>query len=37
MESTPQTALAQDLQHGRALSISRLFTTRGKHPFDAIE
>jgi ribonucleoside-diphosphate reductase alpha chain len=37
MESSPQTALAQDLQHGRALSISRLFTTRGKHPFDAID
>jgi adenosylcobalamin-dependent ribonucleoside-diphosphate reductase len=37
MESTPQTALAQDLQHGRALSISRFFTTRGKHPFDAVE
>jgi ribonucleoside-diphosphate reductase alpha chain len=37
MESSPQTALAQDLQHGRALSISRLFTTRGKHPFDAVD
>jgi ribonucleoside-diphosphate reductase alpha chain len=37
MESTPQTALAQDLRHGKALSINRRFTTRGTHPFEQVE
>ena len=37
MESTPQTAPAQDVQPGKALSIHRYFTTPGVHPFDAVE
>ncbi len=37
MESTSQTAPAQDVQPGQALSIHRYFTTSGAHPFDAIE
>jgi ribonucleoside-diphosphate reductase alpha chain len=37
MENNPQTALAQDLTAGKALSIRRFFTTAGVHPFDAIE
>src|SRR5438874_2957939 len=37
MESTPQTAPAQDLGAGRGLSIGRYFTTAGIHPFDTVE
>ena len=37
MESTPQTALMDDVQPGQALSISRYFTTPGVHPFDTVE
>jgi ribonucleoside-diphosphate reductase alpha chain len=37
MEGAPQTALAQDVQAGRALPINRFFTTAGVHPFDAVE
>jgi ribonucleoside-diphosphate reductase alpha chain len=37
MKSTPQTAPAQDVQPGTALSIRRYLTTPGVHPFDAIE
>ncbi len=37
MDPTPQTALAQDVQPGQALSISRYFTTPGIHPFDTVE
>lgn len=37
MESTPQTALMDDVQPGQALSISRYFTTAGVHPFDTVE
>src|SRR5436190_14154738 len=37
MESTPQTAPAQDLGAGSGLSIGRYFTTRGSHPFDTVE
>jgi len=37
MEFTPQTALAQDVQPGQALSIRRRFTTPGVHPFDSVE
>jgi ribonucleoside-diphosphate reductase alpha chain len=37
MESTPQTALAPDAQAGQALSIRRLFTSPGVHPFDTVE
>jgi ribonucleoside-diphosphate reductase alpha chain len=37
MESAPQTAPAQDVQPGKALSIHRYLTTPGVHPFDAVE
>src|ERR1700730_5480705 len=37
MESTPQTAPAQDVQPDTALSIRRYFSTPGVHPFDAVQ
>src|SRR5213082_70949 len=37
MEITPQTALVQDVQAGKALSIRRRFTRPGVHPFDSVE
>jgi ribonucleoside-diphosphate reductase alpha chain len=37
MEVTPQTAFAQDVQAGQALSIRRRYTTPGVHPFDTVE
>src|SRR6478672_6854088 len=37
MESTPQTASAQDVGAGSGLSIGRYFTTAGMHPFDTVE
>jgi ribonucleoside-diphosphate reductase alpha chain len=37
MEYAPQTALTDDVQPGRALSIKRYFTTPGVHPFDTVE
>src|SRR5437667_3067978 len=37
MESTPQTAPAQDAGTGKGLSIGRYFTTAGKHPFETVE
>jgi ribonucleoside-diphosphate reductase alpha chain len=37
MAGTPQTAPAQDVASGRALSIRRLFTSAGTHPFDSVE
>jgi ribonucleoside-diphosphate reductase alpha chain len=37
MEGTSQTAPAQDVQPGQALSIHRYFTTPEVHPFDAVE
>src|SRR4051794_8617660 len=37
METTPQTALASDVQAGRALKGERYFTTPGVHPFDSVE
>src|SRR5689334_19268659 len=37
MEYTAQTALTDDVQPGRALSIKRYFTTPGVHPFDGVE
>ena len=36
MQHTPQTALAQDVQAGQALSIRRRFTTPGVHPFESV-
>src|SRR5437868_8520420 len=37
MESTPQTAPAQEVGAGSGLSIGRYFTTPGTHPFDTVE
>src|SRR5689334_17121110 len=37
MEYTAQTALTDDVQPGKALSIKRYFTTPGVHPFDTVE
>src|SRR3954466_13401921 len=37
METAPQTALATDIQPGRALTVERYFTTPGVAPFDAVE
>jgi ribonucleotide reductase alpha subunit len=37
MATTPQTALAQDIQPGQALTVRRKFTSPGVHPFDTIE
>jgi ribonucleoside-diphosphate reductase alpha chain len=37
METTPQTAIATDVQAGRALTIERYFSTAGVDPFDAVE
>jgi ribonucleoside-diphosphate reductase alpha chain len=37
MEHTPQTALANDVNAGQALSIRRRFTSPGVHPFDTVE
>jgi ribonucleoside-diphosphate reductase alpha chain len=37
MKSTPETAQAQDVQPGNALSIRRYLTTPGVHPFDTVD
>ena len=37
MDSTPHTTALKDATAGAALSIERLFTTLGTHPFDAVE
>jgi len=37
MEGAPQTAVPHEIQSGRALSIDRLFTTPGVHPFNTVE
>jgi ribonucleoside-diphosphate reductase alpha chain len=37
MDGAPQTAVAEIVQAGTALSIKRLFTSPGVHPFDAVE
>ena len=36
MATTPQTALTQDVQPGKALTVRRFFTSPGVHPFDAV-
>src|SRR3712207_4585613 len=36
MDHVAQTAPAQEVQPGRALSIRRRFTTPGQHPFDTV-
>jgi ribonucleoside-diphosphate reductase alpha chain len=37
MDGAPQTAVAEVVQAGTALSIRRLFTSPGVHPFDTVE
>src|SRR5271155_2656132 len=37
MNPTPHTPTPHETAHGDALSINRLFTTPGVHPFDAVE
>jgi ribonucleoside-diphosphate reductase alpha chain len=37
MRSTPHTTAIEDTTPGAALSIERLFTSPGTHPFDAVE
>ncbi len=37
MDGAPQTAIAQDVSAETALTIKRLFTTPGVHPFDTVE
>ena len=37
MESTPHTALATEPRMGEALSVQRLFTQPGVHPFEQVE
>jgi ribonucleoside-diphosphate reductase alpha chain len=37
MEQTPQTTLTQDPRSGEALTVRRLFTQAGVHPFDTVE
>ena len=37
MEQTPQTTLTKDLRSGEALTVRRLFTQAGVHPFDSVE
>src|SRR4051812_42884946 len=36
-QTTPQTTLTQDPRAGEALSVRRLFTRPGVHPFDTVE
>src|SRR5271156_990411 len=37
MDGAPQTPVAEVAQSGRALTIERIFTTPGTHPFDTVE
>src|SRR4051812_50071745 len=37
MESTPDTALKTEARMGEALTVQRLFTQPGVHPFDQVE
>src|ERR671938_1054405 len=37
MEATPHMGLAEDIHAGQALSIRRIFTSPGVHPFDTVE
>src|SRR6185312_7407603 len=37
MEQTPQTTLTQEPRSGEALTVKRLFTQPGVHPFDMVE
>ena len=37
MEQTPQTTLTKDPRPGEALTVRRLFTQAGVHPFETVE
>jgi ribonucleoside-diphosphate reductase alpha chain len=37
MDGAPQSSVAEVVQSGRALTIERVFTTPGIHPFDTVE
>src|SRR5271166_4829034 len=37
MDGAPQTPVAEVVESGRALTIERLFTTPGTHPFETVE
>ena len=37
MAVTPQTALIQDTAPGQPLTVRRLFTQPGVHPFESVE
>ncbi len=37
MQRTPQPTKIENLSPGEALSVARLFTTPGRHPFEAVE
>ena len=37
MEQTPQTTITKDPRSGEALTVRRLFTQAGVHPFDTVE
>ncbi|HEY6417230.1 MAG TPA: vitamin B12-dependent ribonucleotide reductase, partial [Acidimicrobiales bacterium] len=37
MEQTPHTTLTKDPRSGEALTVRRLFTQAGVHPFDSVE
>src|ERR1700677_464738 len=37
MDGAPQTPVAEVVESGRALTIERVFTTPGTHPFDSVE
>jgi ribonucleoside-diphosphate reductase alpha chain len=37
MDGAPQTPVAEVVESGRALTIERVFTTPGTHPFDTVE
>jgi ribonucleoside-diphosphate reductase alpha chain len=37
MDGAPQSSVAEVVRSGRALTIERLFTTPGTHPFDTVE
>ncbi|HTA32115.1 MAG TPA: LAGLIDADG family homing endonuclease [Solirubrobacteraceae bacterium] len=37
MDGAPQTSVVEEIQAGTALSIKRMFTSPGTHPFDTVE
>ena len=37
MDAAPRNALLADAQSGKALTVNRMFTQPGVHPFDSVE